>query len=96
MVNSIHHQMVYPYDMDRKAFKILAWSTENISSKYLNGHNRAQWLPEGFKEIEVAYFNNTDALGYQSHPEMMFYGSSYKDTLKWMQELFMRFYNNKI
>lgn len=95
-VNSIHHQMVFPYNMDRKDYKILAWSTENISSRYLNGMGKAKWLPVGFKEIEVIYLPKTHSIGYQSHPEMMFNNKSYKDTVSWMQELFMKAYNKTI
>lgn len=95
-VNSIHHQMVYPYNLDKKHYKILGWSTKNLSSEYLNGFNKSLWLPESFKEIEIIYFKNTDSLGIQSHPEMMFKIEKYKETMDWMTDLFTKFYEDKI
>lgn len=95
-VNSIHHQMVFPYTMNRKDYKILAWTTNNISSKYLNGWDKEKWLPEGFKEIEIIYFPKTHSLGIQSHPEMMYGREEFKPTVEWMQNLFEKAYENKL
>lgn len=94
-VNSIHHQMLYPYKMNRADYKILAWSTKNISSHYLNGWDKPKWLPNGFKEVEVAYFTKTHFLAIQSHPEMMLGNASYAETVKWMQDLFLTYYNEQ-
>lgn len=94
-VNSIHHQMLYPYKMERKDYKILAWTKKNISSKYLDGWNNEKWFPGGFKEIEIAYFPKTHFLAIQSHPEMMYRNVRYDNTIAWMQELFLKYYNNK-
>ena len=93
-VNSLHHQMLYPYnkDMDRKNYKILAWSTKNVSGRYLDGWDKSIWTPEGFKEIEIAYFINTNFLAIQSHPEMMYRDQRYDSVLKWMQDLFLKYY----
>ena len=97
-VNSIHHQMLYPYNLKKNEYKILGWSTKNLSSNYLNGFNKPIWLPEGFKEIEMAYFKNTDSLAIQCHPEMMFRSTEEKsvETVKWIQDLFLKFYNNEL
>lgn len=95
-VNSIHHQMLFPYNMEKRNYKILGWSTRNISSHYLNGWNKVKWLPVGFKELEVVYFPQTRALAIQSHPEMMYRTARYDETVKWMQDLFLKFFNNKL
>lgn len=97
-VNSIHHQMIYPYKMDKKDYKILSWSNKPIAGVYLDGKNSSMWLPEGFKEIEAAYFVNTDSFGVQFHPEMMFKKGSEEqvEAVKWTQETFMKFFNNNL
>lgn len=95
-VNSIHHQMMFPYRMDKKNYKILGWSTRNISSHYHNGWGKNRWLPAGFKELEIVYFTNTDSLGIQFHPEMMFRYDKYNETMNWLQQLFMRFFKSTL
>lgn len=95
-INSIHHQMLFPYKMEKKHYKILGWSTRNLSSHYTNGWNKPKYLPNGFRELEVVYFTNTNALAIQSHPEMMFRTRMYDETLKWMQDLFTKFFNNEL
>lgn len=96
MVNSIHHQMMYPYNLESNQYKILGWSTNNLSSKYLNGHDHPCWLPNAFKELEVVYFTGTASLAFQFHPEMMYSRGSSDITVKWYQNLFLDFVNNKL
>lgn len=95
-VNSIHHQMMFPYDLDPKDYEILATVKKNLSSHYTNGFNKPIYVPEGFLEPEIIHFKNTDSLAIQFHPEMMFRNESYSESNKWMQELFMKFYNNTL
>lgn len=70
-VTSIHHQMIYPWNLDPKDYDILYWSTNKISRHY-----------EGDKidpskvivEPEVAIFHKEGkpfCFGAQGHPEMM-------------------------
>lgn len=71
--NSIHHQMAYPWNMDKRDYKLIAW-TEGISEIYLNGENTDVEFPtEAFNEgkviePEIIYFPNTKCLGIQFHP----------------------------
>lgn len=70
-VTSLHHQMVYPWNLDPKDYEILFWSTNKRSRHY-----------EGDKidpskvivEPEVVVFHREGkpfCFGVQGHPEMM-------------------------
>lgn len=100
-VNSLHHQMMFPYTMPRKDYKILGWTTKPLSDVYLNGNNRDHWLPQSFKEPEIIKFNNSQSLGIQFHPEMMYHSyhsrdSGYDITNAWLVDLFNKFIHDEI
>lgn len=93
--NSLHHQMINPYMMNPKNYKILAWTSKRISRKYLGAGDKSITLPYEFKEIEAIYFPSTNSMGVQYHPEMM-YGSKETETaVDWTQKMFMKFFNNQ-
>lgn len=95
--NSIHHQMINPYNLKpNKDYRILAWTSVRISTRYLGAKDRSIPLPVEFKEIEVAYFPKINALGIQGHPEMMYHTKHFDATIEWMQTLFMKFFNNQL
>lgn len=71
VTTSLHHQMIYPWNLDPKDYDILFWSTSKRSRHY-----------EGDKidpakiivEPEVAIFHKEGkpfCFGVQGHPEMM-------------------------
>lgn len=95
-VNSIHHQMMYPYDIPRTDYKVLAWSSRPLSSTYLDGHNRENWLPNYFKETEIVHFKKTRGLAIQFHPEMMYGNDRYKASNDWVAQLFTKFYHDEL
>lgn len=97
-VNSIHHQMINPYVIkDSNAYKILAWTTKRRSTTYLGGGDKPILLPFEFKEIEAIYFPRINSLGVQYHPEMMYNRSDKANAaVDWTQQLFMKFYENKL
>lgn len=74
--NSLHHQMVHPFNLvEHVDYHILAW-TRGLSGHYSNaGHNDMTIDvkdEQGFtKEPEFLYFPKTKCIGYQGHPEMM-------------------------
>lgn len=89
-VNSLHHQMAYPYDMNINDYEVIAWS-EGLSNTYLDEDDKEMciggiWpLTESeFKEPEIVYYTKTNSLGIQSHPEFMGYP---KETTKYIIEL---------
>lgn len=68
LVNSHHHQMLYPYEVDHE---LLAWTSK---------HQATSYKPESFKgslalekrlvkEPEVVYFPKIKGIGVQCHPE---------------------------
>ena len=68
-IESIHHQMMYPFDMDKKDYDLLYWSLKNRSEVYEG---------DGIKtppcEPEVVLYHvegKPTCLAIQGHPEMM-------------------------
>jgi len=78
-VTSTHHQMMYPFNMDKSNYKILASATEFLSEKYLNGDNVSIDIPDDFEECEVVYYNNTNSLCIQGHPEFAHASNEFKE-----------------
>ena len=71
-ITSLHHQMVYPFNLDQKDFEILYWA-EGISH-YYEGDGIDPKFFSMFGEPEVALFHREGlptCLGVQGHPEMM-------------------------
>ena len=68
-IESDHHQMMYPFDVDNHV--IIATSNKSKSSYYLNGNNEEVEMPF---EPEIVYYPNTNSLCIQGHPE---WGSPY-------------------
>lgn len=65
IVNSLHHQMMAPWQVDHK---LLAWS-EKRSTHYVDGHDRVD-VPN---EPEFVYFPETRGYAIQWHPEYLDY-----------------------
>jgi len=74
LTNSIHHQMVYPWNMDKNTYTILGWCEGN-STCYLDGDDKQNKFPveaytkEGLIiEPEIIFLNKVRALTVQFHP----------------------------
>lgn len=65
---SIHHQMIYPFDMDKNDYDILFWSEPSRSKHYLGDKIDPSKI---IIEPEVIWFPKTKSFGIQGHPEMM-------------------------
>lgn len=83
-ITSSHHQMMYPFNMEKSKYRILAYSKEKLSSVYLNGDNQQIAVQKDFCEPEIIVFKNTKTLAIQGHPEWMGIGSK---TIKDLREL---------
>lgn len=87
-MTSTHHQMMFPYNMNEKNYKILGWSKVYNSNVYLNGNNEQIELPDDFLEPEIVFYPNTRSLCIQGHPE---YGNcenkTRTETLNLLEEL---------
>jgi GMP synthase-like glutamine amidotransferase len=68
-ITSSHHQMLYPFNLDKKNYDLIAYSEYFQSKTYLNGNNDEIELPKDFLEPEIVYYKNTNALCIQGHPE---------------------------
>jgi len=73
-INSIHHQLQYPYCLKDSDYEIYGFSKE-ISDEYEIGVgnnsivNKSLILEKG--EPEIVYYPKIKGLGIQFHPEMM-------------------------
>jgi gamma-glutamyl-gamma-aminobutyrate hydrolase PuuD len=63
-VNSIHHQMMYPFDVEHE---ILAKTQKNLSAVHYDEDNKIV-MPF---EPEYVYFPTVKGFAVQWHPEMM-------------------------
>lgn len=64
---SVHHQMMYPFQMPEEHYQMLAWSVRNLSSHYVHDDNNITSTIEC--EPEVVWFPHTKGLAIQGHPE---------------------------
>lgn len=73
-INSIHHQLQYPYNLKDSDYEVYGFSQE-ISDEYEIGVgsnsivNKSLILEKG--EPEIVYYPKIKGLGIQFHPEMM-------------------------
>lgn len=68
-IESIHHQMMYPFDMPKSDYEVLFWSSKKRSSKY-----EGDGISEPSCEPEVILYHKKGkptCLAIQGHPEMM-------------------------
>lgn len=85
-VNSLHHQMVYPYNLPEEDYEVLATTPELLSDEHLGGREE-EMLKEGQQEIETAFFPKIKALGAQYHKEMMSEEQN-PELFAWTRDLF--------
>ena len=93
LVNSIHHQLMYPFEMNKKEYEILAY-TPNISKHHYDGEGNQMELT---CEPEIVLFPKSNALGFQCHPEMIGRPDkgSYQNTVKYFDKIVKNFLNIK-
>jgi GMP synthase-like glutamine amidotransferase len=68
-ISSDHHQMMNPFELKKNSYELIAWSKYFQSNQYLNGKNENIKLPKNFLESEIIYYNNSNSLCIQPHPE---------------------------
>ena len=69
-ITSTHHQMMYPFELDKEQFEMVYSSSEARSTTYLNGDDEETELAKGFVESEIVKYPLTKSLCIQGHPEM--------------------------
>lgn len=87
-ITSTHHQMMFPYEMPKENYNIIATSKNFLSNTYLNGQNEEKNLPQEFEECEIVYYPITNALCIQGHPE---FSSCPSDTSNFCVKLIRNF-----
>ncbi len=90
MVNSTHHQMMYPFNVEHN---LIAFAQE--SEYHLDENDKQIDMPVlSFKAIEpeVVWFPKTQALCIQSHPE---YANFPEETKIWLNEIFNKYVNKR-
>jgi len=68
-IASDHHQMMYPFNLNEKAYELIGYSERHLSTVYLNGNNKNIDIPFPFYEPEIVYYPNTNSFCIQAHPE---------------------------
>lgn len=68
-ITSTHHQMMFPYNLSRESYEILATSRNFLSDTYLDGVNQEKEIPKDFEECEILFYPNSKSLCIQGHPE---------------------------
>lgn len=84
-VTSCHHQMCYPFELNKDDYDILAWSTIRLSEHYFS-----DGLGNPPCEPEVIWYPKTKMLAIQGHPEWM---SDSDDFIKIINEIIDRYAN---
>lgn len=78
-VNSTHHQMMYPFNLNKNDYDLIGYAKE-VSSKYegvpqvedgLKRMTKSPMAPYHIIEPEVVFYKNTRCLCVQYHPETM-------------------------
>ena len=93
-ISSTHHQAQYPYDMDKRSYKLLAW-TEGICHHHHDGNNK-EISDKPFKEAEIIFYPHTKSLAIQGHPEMMWRTDKYPETFEYLNKIFNKFVNQSL
>ena len=75
--NTVHHQMMNPYNLPKEDYSLLAWTKTALSPVYVGeNHEQVLKLDDGTPfsskvEPEIIYFHKIKALCIQGHPEWM-------------------------
>jgi hypothetical protein len=77
-ITSLHHQMMYPFNMDKKDYDIVFWSAKQRSHHYEGSYINIDMMYNGninmIVEPEIVLFhgdNMPKCIAVQGHPEMM-------------------------
>jgi len=67
-ITSTHHQMMFPFNLPENEYTLIAWSNDILSLFHCNGEGDDIEIE---KEPEIVYYNKTNCLCIQGHPENM-------------------------
>lgn len=66
---SDHHQMMFPYNLNKKSYKLIGFSEKHLSTVYLDGNDKNFELSTPYFEAEIVYYPHTNSFCIQAHPE---------------------------
>lgn len=67
-VTSVHHQMMWPYNLPKEDFSVLGWTPEPVSTQFVfNAELSTKSID--YPEPEIVMFPKTNGLAIQGHPE---------------------------
>jgi gamma-glutamyl-gamma-aminobutyrate hydrolase PuuD len=69
-VSSLHHQMMYPFNLKKNEFQVLATTTRNLSNVYEGLTFDEKQTFKVLCEPEVVYFPRLKGMAIQCHPEL--------------------------
>lgn len=67
LMTSAHHQMMRPETANKSL--VIAWTKHPQSRYYKDGNDKNLYEPYSYQEPEIVYFEDTNALAIQGHPE---------------------------
>lgn len=86
--NSMHHQAMYPFNLNKNEYQIIGWTEHVVRSRTMEDPNTFV-VPE--KDCEIVYFNTVNALGIQGHPELLMNDTiETKNFIKYCRSLVLR------
>ena len=65
---SVHHQMMFPFDVDHK---MIAWAAPKLSNIHMNQFGVSDERMENSVEPEIVWFPKIKGLAIQGHPEFV-------------------------
>lgn len=85
-INSIHHQLLFPFFLDQNQYEILGVPSEITTQRYILNGVELNSIPN---EVELAYFKKINGLAIQFHPEMMStkYNDGTSETINYLNKI---------
>lgn len=95
-ISSDHHQMMFPFNLNKKDYELIGFSQKFQSNTYLNGRNEEIKLPQGFLEPEIVYYEHKKSLCIQGHPEWCIGSEGSLECIKLIKKYLLKDKNIKI
>lgn len=93
-IDSDHHQMMNPFNLNKDKYELIAWSKKFQSNKYLNGKNENIILPKNFLEAEIVYYKYSNSLCIQAHPEWCIGSTGSEYCIRLISKYLLQIQNN--
>lgn len=92
-VTSTHHQMAFPFNLNKEDYKIISKSSPSLADYYIKEKEEEYSKDNVPVEPEIIFYPKTKCLGLQYHPEYM---SQSSEAVKYTKNLINKYlFNNK-